>query len=94
MTKNVICLWYDGTAEQAARFYAQTFPDSAVTGVHHAPGDCPGGNQGQMFTVEFTVVGVACLGWLRAGSAAFPDRALLIPVELDQPIQKRPALIN
>jgi 2-polyprenyl-6-hydroxyphenyl methylase/3-demethylubiquinone-9 3-methyltransferase len=62
LTKNVICLWYDGTAEQAARFYAQTFPNSAVTAVHHAPGDYPNGQQGQVLTVEFTVVGVACLG--------------------------------
>src|SRR5882724_2273642 len=62
MTKNVICLWYDGTAEEAARFYAQTFPDTAVTAVHRAPGDYPGGKQGQVLTVEFTVVGVACLG--------------------------------
>jgi len=62
LTKNVICLWYDGTAEQAARFYAQTFPDSAVIAVHHAPGDYPDGKQGQVLTVEFTVVGVACLG--------------------------------
>jgi predicted 3-demethylubiquinone-9 3-methyltransferase (glyoxalase superfamily) len=50
------------TAEEAARFYAQTFPDSAVTAVHHAPGDYPAGKQGQVLTVEFTVVGVACLG--------------------------------
>src|SRR5215470_1689955 len=62
MAKNVICLWYDGTAEDAARFYAQTFPESAVTGVHRAPGDFPGGKQGQVLTVEFTVLGVPCLG--------------------------------
>ena len=68
MTKNVICLWYDGAAEQAARFYAQTFPDSVVTAVHHAPGDYPDGKQGQVLTVEFTVVGVACLG-LNGGPA-------------------------
>src|ERR1700676_4891548 len=66
--KNVICLWYDGTAEEAARFYAQTFPDSAVTAVHHAPGDYPDGKQEQVLTVEFTVVGVACLG-LNGGPA-------------------------
>ena len=59
MAKNVICLWYDGTAEEAARFYAQTFPDSAVTAVHHAPGDYPDGKQGQVLTVEFTVLGSA-----------------------------------
>jgi predicted 3-demethylubiquinone-9 3-methyltransferase (glyoxalase superfamily) len=68
VTKNVICLWYDGTAEEAARFYAQTFPDSAVTAVHHAPGDYPAGKQGQVLTVEFTVVGVACVG-LNGGPA-------------------------
>ena len=68
MTRNVICLWYDGAAEQAARFYARTFPDSAVTAVHHAPGDYPGGNQRQVLTVEFTVAGVACVG-LNGGPA-------------------------
>ncbi|HYB65146.1 MAG TPA: VOC family protein [Steroidobacteraceae bacterium] len=62
MAKNVICLWYDGTAEEAATFYARTFPDSAVKAVHRAPGDYPSGKQGQVLTVEFTVVGVPCLG--------------------------------
>src|SRR4249920_3051030 len=62
MAKNVICLWYDGTAEEAAKFYAKTFPDSAVTAVHQAPNDFPGGKQGQVLTVEFTVVGIPCLG--------------------------------
>jgi len=62
MAKNVICLWYNGTAEEAASFYAKTFPDSAVTGVHRAPGDFPGGKQGQVLTVEFTVLGIPCLG--------------------------------
>jgi predicted 3-demethylubiquinone-9 3-methyltransferase (glyoxalase superfamily) len=68
MARNVICLWYDGTAEQAARFYAATFPHSAVTAVHHAPGDYPAGKQGQVITVEFTVVGIPCLG-LNGGPA-------------------------
>src|ERR1700727_816542 len=68
MAKNVICLWYDGTAEAAARFYAQTFPNSAVTAVHQAPGDYPAGEEGQVLTVEFTVLGVPCLG-LNGGSA-------------------------
>ena len=62
MAKNVICLWYNGTAEEAASFYAKTFPNSAVTGVHRAPGDFPGGKQGQVLTVEFTVLGIPCLG--------------------------------
>ena len=68
MAKNVICLWYVGTAEEAARFYAQTFPDSALTAVHRAPGDYPDGEEGQVLTVEFTVLGVPCLG-LNGGPA-------------------------
>ena len=50
MARNVICLWYDGTAADAARFYAQTFPESAVTAVHHAPGDYPAGKQEKLTT--------------------------------------------
>ena len=60
--KNTICLWYDGGAEEAARFYAQTFPDTAVTAVHRAPGDFPSGKKGDVLTVEFTVLGIPCLG--------------------------------
>ena len=62
MAKNVICIWYDNDAEGAARFYAKTFPNSSVTAVHKAPADFPGGKQGQVLTVEFTVVGVPCVG--------------------------------
>lgn len=68
MVKNLICLWYNGTAEEAARFYAETFPSSAVTAVHRAPGDYPNGKQGQVLTVEFTVAGIPCLG-LNGGPA-------------------------
>jgi len=60
--KNIICLWYDGTALDAATFYAATFPNSAVSAVHHAPGDYPAGKQGDVLTVEFTVMGIPCLG--------------------------------
>src|SRR5207342_3501657 len=62
MAKNTICLWYDKDAEAAARFYAATFPDSAVGAVHHAPSDYPGGKEGDLLTVEFTVLGIPCLG--------------------------------
>jgi hypothetical protein len=68
MTHNTICLWFDSDAEGAARFYAQTFPDSAVTGIHRAPSDYPSGKAGDVLTVEFTVVGVSCLG-LNGGQA-------------------------
>jgi predicted 3-demethylubiquinone-9 3-methyltransferase (glyoxalase superfamily) len=60
--KNTICLWYDGGAEEAARFYAETFPDSAVGTVLRAPGDYPSGKKGDVLTVEFTVLGIPCLG--------------------------------
>ncbi len=60
--KNTICLWYDGDAEEAARFYARTFPDSSVGAVHHAPGDYPSGKKGDALMVEFTVMGIPCLG--------------------------------
>jgi predicted 3-demethylubiquinone-9 3-methyltransferase (glyoxalase superfamily) len=60
--KNIICIWYDKEAETAARFYAETFPDSAVTAVHKAPGDYPSGKAGDVLTVEFTVAGIPCLG--------------------------------
>ena len=62
MSKNTICLWYVRDAEEAARFYARTFPDSKVAGVHRAPADFPGGKAGSVLTVEFTVCGVSCLG--------------------------------
>jgi len=54
MAKNTVCLWYDKDAEAAAQFYAETFPDSAVTAVHRAPGDYPNGKKGNVLTVEFT----------------------------------------
>ena len=60
--KNTICLWYDREAEDAARFYASVFPDSAVGAVHRAPGDFPSGQQGDVLTVEFTVLGIPCIG--------------------------------
>jgi len=70
VSKNTICLWYDGAAQEAATFYAETFPDSAVKAVHRAPGDYPAGKQGDVLTVEFTVIGIPCLGL--NGGPAFP----------------------
>ena len=62
MSKNTICLWYDGTALEAAQFYAQTFPDSTVGALHRAPADYPAGKQGDALVVEFTVAGIPCIG--------------------------------
>ncbi len=60
--KNIVCLWYDKDAEAAARFYAETFPDSFVHAVQRAPSDYPSGKAGDALTVEFTVAGIPCLG--------------------------------
>ncbi len=60
--KNTICLWYESEAEEAARFYASIFPDSTVHAVHRAPGDFPSGKKDDVLTVDFTVLGVRCIG--------------------------------
>jgi len=62
MQKNTVWLWYDKDAEAAARFYAQTFPDSSVGAVTRVPGDYPQGQQGEVMVVEFTVIGIPCYG--------------------------------
>lgn len=67
MHKNTICLWYENDAEEAARFYAETFPNSSVGAVHRAPGDYPDGKQGDALVVDFTVCGIPCIG-LNGGS--------------------------
>jgi predicted 3-demethylubiquinone-9 3-methyltransferase (glyoxalase superfamily) len=66
--KNTICLWYDGTAEEAANFYAQTFPDSSVGSIDRAPADFPSGKEGDPIVVWFTVMGIPCMG-LNGGPA-------------------------
>jgi predicted 3-demethylubiquinone-9 3-methyltransferase (glyoxalase superfamily) len=66
--KNTICLWYDHEAEEAARFYAKTFPNSSVNAVHRAPADFPSGRKGDVMTVEFTVIGIPCVG-INGGTA-------------------------
>ena len=78
MAKNTICIWYDKDAEAAARFYAETFPDSTVGAVHRAPGDYPVRQGGRVLTVDFTVAGVACIG-LNGGPDVQAQRSLLVP---------------
>jgi 2-polyprenyl-6-hydroxyphenyl methylase/3-demethylubiquinone-9 3-methyltransferase len=77
--KNTICLWYKDGAENAARFYAKTFPDSFVGAVHRAPGDFPTGKKGDVLTVEFTVMGIPCIG-LNGGPAFKHDEAFSFQV--------------
>lgn len=82
MAKNTICLWYDKEAEAAARFYAEIFPDSAVTAVHHAPSDFPSGKKGDVLTVEFTVAGIPCIG-LNGGPEFRHDEAFSFQIATD-----------
>ena len=80
--KNSICLWYNKDAENAARFYAATFPDSKVTAVHNAPGDYPSGKAGDVLTVEFTVLGIPCIG-LNGGDTFKHSEAFSFQVATD-----------
>jgi 2-polyprenyl-6-hydroxyphenyl methylase/3-demethylubiquinone-9 3-methyltransferase len=80
--KNTICLWYEGSALEAARLYAETFPDSAVGTVHRAPGDYPDGKQGDVLLVEFTVIGIPCVG-LNGGPQFKHNEAFSFQVRTD-----------
>ncbi len=80
--KNTICLWYDGEALEAATFYASTFPDSAVGRVMRAPADFPSGRQGDILTVEFSVLGIPCVG-LNGGPAFRHNEAFSFQVATD-----------
>jgi len=79
---NTICLWYDGTALEAATFYARTFPDSAVGDVMRAPGDFPAGKAGDVLTVEFTVLGIPCVG-LNGGPGVTHSEAFSFQIATD-----------
>ena len=80
--RNTICLWYDGTALEAAQFYAQNFADSTVGAVQRAPADYPDGRQGDVLTVEFNVLGIPCLG-LNGGPAFKHSEAFSFQVATD-----------
>lgn len=79
MTKSAICLWYENGAEEAAEFYARIFPDSSVKAIHYAPAGFPGGREGQILTVDFTVMGLPCVG-LNGGSAFSQSEAFSFQV--------------
>lgn len=80
--KNRICLWYDGAALAAAQFYAATFPNSSVGAVLRAPSDYPAGKKGDVLTVEFTVIGIPCLG-LNGGPGVGHNMAFSFQVATD-----------
>ena len=81
-SKNTICLWYERDALEAAQFYARTFPDSRVGAIFRAPADYPSGKQGDILTVEFTVMGLPCLG-LNGGPAFRQSEAFSFQVATD-----------
>ena len=91
MAKNTICLWYDKDAEAAARFYAETFPGSAVGAVHRAPSDYPSGKEGDVLTVDFTVAGVPCIG-LNGGPTFKHNEAFSFQIATDDQTRNRPLL--
>ena len=82
IAKNTVCLWFDKDALDAANFYAKTFPGTTVGAVHRAPGDYPVGKQGDVLTVEFTVMGIPCIG-LNGGPHFKPDEAFSFQVATD-----------
>ncbi len=82
MAKNTICVWYDKDAEAAARFYAETFPDSAVGAIWRAPADFPSGKKGDVLVVEFKVAGVSCVG-LNGGPAFKHNEAFSFQIATD-----------
>ena len=82
VAKNTICLWYEHDAEEAARFYAATFPDSRVAAVHVAPSDYPSGKKGDVLTVDFTVFGLPCIG-LNGGSQFRHSEAFSFQIATD-----------
>ena len=85
-SKNTVCIWYDGTALDAAMFYAETFSDSKVVAVYRAPSDYPAGKQGEILTVEFTVLGIPCLG-LNGGPAFKHSEAFSFQVATDDQVE-------
>ena len=85
-SKNTICIWYEGGAVDAANFYAQTFPDSAVGAIMRAPGDYPDGKQGDVLTVEFTVAGIPCIG-LNGGPQFKQSEAFSFQIATDDQLE-------
>ncbi|KQZ77481.1 3-demethylubiquinone-9 3-methyltransferase [Rhodanobacter sp. Root561] len=82
LAKNTICVWYDGAALEAATFYARTFPDSSVGAIHRAPGDYPAGKQGDVLMVDFTVMGIPCVG-LNGGPGMLHNESFSFQVATD-----------
>ncbi len=84
--KNTVCLWFNKDAEEAANFYAATFPDSKMSNVFYAPSDFPDGKKGDVLTVEFTVCGIPCIG-LNGGPAFTQSEAFSFQIATDDQVE-------
>ncbi|MBK9083070.1 MAG: VOC family protein [Rhizobiales bacterium] len=83
------CLWFDGNAEEAARYYVSLLPDSRMDAVHRAPGDYPSGKAGDVLTVEFTLMGRPFLGLNGGPHFKFNEAiSLMIPVETQAEVDR------
>jgi predicted 3-demethylubiquinone-9 3-methyltransferase (glyoxalase superfamily) len=82
MDKISPCLWFDGQAEEAARFYTSLFPNSRITSVDRSPADNPSGPKGSVITVEFTLAGRSYIG-LNGGPDFKFNEAISLSIECD-----------
>ena len=82
MDKVTPCLWFDGKAEEAARFYTSLIPNSRIVDVQHSPSDTPSGPEGMVLTVEFELDGRSYIG-LNGGPEFQFNEAVSLQVECD-----------
>src|SRR2546422_243593 len=85
--KSIIpCLWFDGQAEEAAKFYVALFPDSHVDQGVEAPANFPSGKRGRGLSVDFTLMGPKFSGF--NGPPYFQvNEAPPLPLPRDDPAQ-------
>lgn len=76
------CLWFNKNAEEAARFYAETFPDSRIDSIDRAPGDYPSGKAGDVLVIQATILGMPFM-LLNGGPEFKFDEAVSFQVETE-----------
>jgi predicted 3-demethylubiquinone-9 3-methyltransferase (glyoxalase superfamily) len=82
MDKISPCLWFDGVAEEAAKFYTTLFPNSRIDAITRAPSDSPGGKRGTVQTVDFTLAGRSYIG-LNGGDDFKFNEAISLSIDCD-----------
>lgn len=83
------CLWFDGNAEEAARFYVSLLPDSRIDKVLPAPSNYPSGKAGDVLTVEFTLMGRPFLALNGGPDFEFNEAvSFQIPVETQAEVER------